>query len=96
MLFGPLLVFTPERKIIVRNRILRAVVAGAQAKETRYVSFAIFLVILATKACRTPLMYARIHYYRMSGGGDLLAFTGAHQSVPTTGLSWQFLFVKGY
>ena len=46
MLFGPLLVFTPERKITVKNRILRAVVKGAQAKETRYVSFAIFLVIL--------------------------------------------------
>jgi hypothetical protein len=51
MLFGPLLVFTPEIKMIVSNRFLRAVVGGAQKKETRYVAFAIFLVILASQVC---------------------------------------------
>ena len=49
MLFGPLLVFTPARKIVVSNRLLRAVVAGAQRKETRYTAFAVFCVVLATQ-----------------------------------------------
>ena len=53
MLFGPLLVFTPNRKIYVKSRIMRAVVKAAHKKETRYVSFAIFGVVIAAQVIST-------------------------------------------
>ncbi len=45
MAFGPLLVFTPERKIYVKQRIAVAIVRTAHAKETRYTSLGLFCLV---------------------------------------------------
>ena len=49
MLFGPLLLFTPERKITVKNRILQAVVKASHKRETRYTSFVVFCIVTAAQ-----------------------------------------------
>ena len=49
MIVGPLVVFTPQRKLLVHNVVARSLVRGAHKRETRYVSFVLFCLILAAQ-----------------------------------------------
>eukprot|EP00045_Choanoeca_perplexa_P014091 m.163845 g.163845 ORF g.163845 m.163845 type:complete len:607 (-) comp16562_c0_seq2:1121-2941(-) len=50
MIIGPLIVFTPQRKIVVRkNKLLRAMVRGANKKSTRWISFSVFCLAFAAQ-----------------------------------------------
>ena len=49
MVVGPLIVFTPQRKLLVQNVIMRSAVRVAHKKETRYTTFALFLLVLAAQ-----------------------------------------------
>lgn len=43
--FGPFLIFTPMRQIVVKQRALKKIVEAVQKKETRYVAFGLFCII---------------------------------------------------
>ncbi len=55
MVVGPLIVFTPQRKLLVTHTVMRAVVRAAHKKETRYTTFAVFCLVLAAQVFASSL-----------------------------------------
>ena len=72
MIVGPLVVFTPQRKLLVHNVVARSLVRGAHKRETRYVSFVLFCLILAAQVRDTSsyahsITHTHTHKYIYQG-----------------------------